>query len=97
VTDRGNSSLRASKQKAGVSSATIRPDQSLAGMDRVTLYSALFGVALLIALFSTLYVARYERGAPVAMTDLLPHETGSARTSPSDPPASFDARWRLGG
>jgi hypothetical protein len=31
------------------------------------------------------------------MTDLLPREAGLARTSPSDPPASFDARWRLGG
>jgi hypothetical protein len=47
-------------------------------MDRITLYIALFGVALLIALFSTLYVARYELRAPaVSIADLQPRETHS--------------------
>jgi hypothetical protein len=66
-------------------------------MHRVTLYIALFGVALLVALFSTLYIVRYDQHATaVAMIDLLKRGTGEARTSPSDPPASFDARFHFG-
>jgi hypothetical protein len=50
-------------------------------------------IVLVIALVSTLYVG-YDRHAPtVAMTDGLPHQTDAARTSPSDPPATFDARF----
>ena len=73
-----------------------RPYHSLAGMDRITLYISLAAVALVIALFSTLYIGHDQRGATVAMTDMLPHDAGAPRTSPSDPPASFEARFHFG-
>jgi hypothetical protein len=65
-------------------------------MDRITLYISLSLVALVVALFSTLYVGYDQRGPTIAMTDMLPHETGVLGTSPSDPPASFDARFHFG-
>jgi hypothetical protein len=65
-------------------------------MDRITLYISLILVALVIALFSTFYDGYDQRGPTVAMTDMLPLETGAPRTSPGDPPASFDTRFHFG-
>ena len=54
-------------------------------MNRITRYISLTLIGLVIALFSTLYVG-YDKGAStVAMTN-----------SPSDAPASFDARFHFG-
>lgn len=53
-------------------------------------------IVLVIALVSTLYLG-YDQHAPtVAMTDRLPHQADAARTSPSDPPASFAVRFHYG-
>ena len=65
-------------------------------MDRITRHIAFIVIALVIALVSTPYVG-YDRRAPtVAMTDMLPHEIGAPRIGPSDPPASFAARFHFG-
>ena len=49
-------------------------------MVRFSLYAALFGVALLIALFTTLYGLRYDRHAPSStLLDLQPPKQTSAR------------------
>jgi hypothetical protein len=67
-------------------------------MYRITLCIALFGIVLFIALSSTIYVVRYDqRGSDVAMSNPSPHEAGAPRVVASDPPASFDTRWHLGG
>lgn len=65
-------------------------------MDRISRYIAFIVIALVIALVSTLYVGYNRRAPTVAMTDILPQETGAPRTSPSDPPASFAARFHFG-
>jgi hypothetical protein len=65
-------------------------------MDRITGYISLIIVALVIALFSTLYVGYDKRAPTVAMSDIVPRETDALRTSPSDPPASFDERFYFG-
>jgi len=54
-------------------------------MDRITRYISLTIVALVIALFSTLYVGYDKRASTVAMTNI-----------PSNAPASFDARFHFG-
>ena len=64
-------------------------------MDRIPLYVALFGVAVLVGLFSTLYVLRYDSDWPsFAVTELRPRESAPAQLAPRDQsaPATFETR-----
>ena len=62
-------------------------------MDRLTLYTAIFGVALLIALFTTLYVVRYDGGGvATSVSDLIPRGTLSPAGAPGERVSTITTR-----